>query len=288
MPTATEIKGELEFNTELMDILEVMKNVAVFEFRSLQRKKKRYVVFSPAIRKFFNMFDAKGISHPFIARGPGRLCVIMITSDEGFMGGLNLQVINAGLSQPGSEEAGLIIVGVRGSQHLKEMGRDFTLFSVKKGRLPEGKAAELEERHKLASTLASYAIQEVKKGAFGQVIVAYPNPVSFMVQRAEVVELLPLSGIDFASSGEEVIIESPLAGIIEYLTEQFVYKRLIEVLEDGKLSEYAARAIHLEESSQELIEKKKQLKFLYFRAYHELIDRSTRELFSAQLIRRNM
>jgi len=86
-------------------------------------------------------------------------------------------------------------------------------------------------------------------------------------------------------AGEEIILESPLEGIVEYLVEQKILQQLIEILEDSKLSEFAARAIHLERSGQQLVEEKKGLNLRYFRARHEIIDKNTRELFSAQIIR---
>ena len=73
---------------------------------------------------------------------------------------------------------------------------------------------------------------------------------------------------------------------MEYLVEEMVLQNLIEILDKSKLAEFAARAIHLEKSGRDLVDKEKELMFRYFRAYHELIDKGTREIFSSQIIRR--
>ena len=70
------------------------------------------------------------------------------------------------------------------------------------------------------------------------------------------------------------------------MAEKFMVQKFIEILEDSKLSEFAARAIHLEKSSQELAEQQKLLRFRYLRAYHEIINRSAREMFSARMLRK--
>ncbi|MFH0763885.1 MAG: F0F1 ATP synthase subunit gamma [Candidatus Omnitrophota bacterium] len=285
MATVNEIKEELKFNRGMMDIVEIMKNIAVFQFRALQRKKERFGLLAGALEGFFRMVDIGQASGPFINPRTGALAIVMITSDEGFMGGLNLKVINTAVSQPGADNSELIVLGERGARYLGEIGKPFTAF----------RGIDFEARYKLASELKEYIVKGVKEGRFGRVILSYPNPVSFLVQRVDVAKVLPLSGDRGQGAGDrgqgtgfrrEVIIESPLEGIVEYLAEQAIFHKLIEVFEDSKMSEFAARAIHLEGSGRDLAEKENILKLRYFHAYHEVIDKGTRELFAAQVIRR--
>ncbi|MDD5423245.1 MAG: hypothetical protein PHT32_07510, partial [Candidatus Omnitrophica bacterium] len=95
-----------------------------------------------------------------------------------------------------------------------------------------------------------------------------------------------LRGTRDDTSIDDVIVESPIDGMIEYLAEQTLLNKLVEVFEESKLSEFAARAIHLEKSTRDLTDKEKHLKLKFFHAYHEIIDKGTRELFSTQIIRR--
>ncbi len=308
MPTIKELKEDLQFNTELIALLEVMKNTAVFQFRGLQASRKRFDKFSEAMAGFFRMIDTVVIPVPDvipakagIQRGDNisalmrpsstRKAMIMVTSGEGFIGDLNARVINRVASEERFADAELIIVGERGARFAQEMGRPFKLFPS---------AADSAGRRALAAQLRDYVIGGVKKGVFGRVAVSYPAPVSFMLQRVEVVELLPLGGAgekgtapflpgnDSSKKGavpfSQLIVESSIAGIIDYLAAESVKQRLTDILEDSKLSEFAARAIHLESSSQQLAEKRAKVRLQYFKAYHELIDKSTRELFSSQVI----
>ncbi len=279
MPRVREIKEDLVFNSELMGLLEIMKNIAIFQFRSLQKKKERFAIFTSILGGFFRMIDIGRTNHRFINPKTDKAAIVMITSDEGFMGDLNFQVVDHVLLRDSSKSAELVVVGDSGERYLKDMGRKYTAFKSAVG--AEGRAS-------LARTLKNYIASGIAEERFGRVTISYPNPVSFMIQRVEAIELFPLTAF-FLKNGEAgfdepMIIESPLGDIIEYLAEEFIEQKLTELLEDSKLSEFAARAAHLERSGQELVEKKKRLGLQYFHAYHEFIDKNTRELFSSQII----
>lgn len=273
MPTIKELKEDLQFNTELIELLEVMKNTAIFQFRAMQARKTRFDKFFKAVEGFFPAIGSHGSSHPLIKPVSGKEAIIMVTSDEGFMGSLNSQVIVEAGRREGFKDAELIVIGERGARYLKEMRWTPTLFNS---------AADAKARRSLASGLADHVIDGAKKGRFGKVIVFYPKPISFMLQRIEAVEILPLPAGQREDSAD-LIVESPIGGIIEYLAQELTRERLLGILEDSKISEFAARAMHLENSSRDLEEKKKKTRLQYFRAHHEMIDKSTRELFAAQI-----
>ena len=279
MATIKELKEDMQFNAGLIDLLEVMKTAAVFQFRSLQAKRERYENFFKILDGFFQFIGDNGRDHILMAPKTERRAVVMVTSDEGFMGNLNSQIINAAGKRDDFKEAELIIVGERGARYLKEMGRKFELFKS---------VVDASERRSLAEKLGTYIMSGIEEGRFGKLSIAYAKSISFMVQRVEVIDILPLAqrGVPSEKTGdkEELIIESPLDAIIDYLAGELVRQRLIDVLEESKLSEFAARAIHLEGSLQELAEKQKKVRSQYFKAYHEMIDKSTRELFSAQIL----
>ncbi|MCX5678712.1 MAG: F0F1 ATP synthase subunit gamma [Candidatus Omnitrophica bacterium] len=277
---AREIKEDLLFNTEFMGLLEVMKNIAISQFRSLQKKRSRFIRFTQLLNGFFQMVDIRQAPHKLINPKTEKRAIVSITSDEGFMGDLNFQVVDAAIMKGGPESAEIIVVGESGVRYLKDMGRKFTAFK---------NAADAEARHTVAVELKNYIMRGIAEDRFGRVSVYYPNPISFMIQKVEAVELLPLTAFFSPQAqgpgyDQQVIVESPAEGIIEYLAEEFIEQKLMELLEDSKLSEFAARGAHLERSGQELAEKQKRLRAQYFHAYHEVIDKNTRELFSSQII----
>jgi len=275
MKSISEINDEIRFNSELMNILDVMKSISIYRFRALQAKKRRFPRFDRELEGFYTMVDLRKVKHPFVNPKVDIAAVVMVTSDEGFMGSLNLQVIDAALSARDAYRAELFVVGDRGARHLSDIGRSgYTAFKS---------VSTAEERFKVAIELKDAVLSGAKAGRFGKVLAFYPRPVSFLVQRVDIKEILPLS-IPAPKSQGEVIIESPLEGVVDYLAEEDTIYKFVDLLEDSKLSEFASRAIHLEGSTRELKDKEKGLKFQYFRAYHEVIDKNIRELFSAQVI----
>ena len=81
------------------------------------------------------------------------------------------------------------------------------------------------------------------------------------------------------------MVESAFPDIIKYLVRTWVTSKLFEVFEDSKLSEFSARAVHLEGSQQTLEDDFKKLRRQAFRAAREQIDKGTRDGFSAKLTR---
>lgn len=280
MKTIEQLKEELEMNGNLTELMDVLKGVAAAEFWSLSKKRKRFTDFVGAFEGFFQFLEFIDVQHPFV-KGQGELGIILVTSNEGFMGGLNMRIINAALSYEGSKDAHLMIIGEQGATHLESLGRKFTGFpGISSG-----------ECYEAALDMKDFIMKEGLAGKFGKLVLFYARPLSFMIQKIEKLELLPCNAlfdekVERSKEWESVIVESPINGIIEYLVETWILQKLYEVFEDSKLSEFSARTLHLEESYQVLIEQEKNLKHQYFRGRHELVDAEMRDMFSAQIARR--
>ena len=126
-------------------------------------------------------------------------------------------------------------------------------------------------------------------------MVAHPRPLSFTQQTVDVVRLLPCAELfdrppdaerddpkGFLARARAVVVESSFDDMVQYLASVWVASKLYEVFEDSKLSEYAARAMHLEDSAQKLEKELKKLKHQCFRASHELVDKGMRESFASR------
>jgi F-type H+-transporting ATPase subunit gamma len=279
MQVLQKLKDELQANLDLTDIVDVLKGIAISEYWALEKRKERFAKFMDAFEGFFHLIDFSTIQHPF-AKARGNLGIIMITSDEGFMGGLNTRVINTALGLPGADKAELMMIGERGAADLKALGRNFVSFP--------GIASE--ECYEEAMEFKDYIVKESLAGKFGRLILIYPQPISFMVQKVEIVKILPCTELfekreDLVEMEKDVILESSLHLIIEYLVETWIAQKLLEVFEDSKLAEFSSRTVHLEESYQILLEKGKGIKHQYFRGRHELIDKGMRDIFSAKIVR---
>ena len=281
MPILKKIKEDVEFNQQLTNLVDILRGIAASQFRKAKERKEYFKTFLDSFESFFRIVDLSKPMHPFVTRGSEKMGIIMITSDQGFMGGLNTQVINTALGRRKDNPAELIILGRRGASFLKGMGEKFTFFP----------GIDEENKYQLLMELRDYVIRQKLEGNVGRVILSYPEPVSFTYQKVKLINILPCTELfekkqEFISQAGKVLIESPLGKIIEYLVTMWITHKFYEIFENSKLSEFAARTINLEKSYQQLSQKNKLLRYKYFYNFHRLIDRNMRDIFASALLRK--
>lgn len=277
MRTLVNLKKDLDFNKGLSVLVETLKTIAVSQYRMLEQRIKSYEELVLTIESFFEFLDIRNIRHPFMEPGNKPQAVVVITSDTGFLGGLNKKVVSAAIGELENIPGRLIVIGDCGKNFVRESGMPFVAFGGIKD----------EERHSQAMQLRDYITGEVLKGSFGYVKVIYPLPLSFTVQRVETVSFLPYSHPQAEKTGPRtdqtnIILESKPRDIMEYLVYLWIGQKLYEIFGLSRLAEFAARFVHLEGSSQKLKDREKKLWLQYFRVHHELIDCNMRELFAAR------
>lgn len=286
-----ELRKELRFNGELVQLIETLKNIAGSQYHTMEKAKQRFEHFMDAFSGFFRVVNLANVDDPLVRAANNVTCMIIVTSDSGFMGGLNQGVIRAAfaaLKDRAPEDVRLVVIGEKGASALQDQQRTFHFMP---GVSPE----RIYER---ALEIKDYLVGEVLAGRMGRVMIAYPKPVSFTAQTIDVISLLPctelfdvskesevtrrLGLMGFLGEARQVIVESSFRDMAEYLAGMWVAAKLYEVFEDSKLAEFSARAMHLEGSFQKLQKDKKKLRHMTFKAIHERIDKGMRESFAAR------
>ena len=275
-----KLKKDVLFNGELTKVVDVLKGIAAARYHVLERQMAMFEQFFQVCEEFFASVDVSRLDHPFVRPYGPETAVLLVTTDAGFLGGLNSQVVNVGLKEGGSN-AQYSVIGERGYGVLRDMKLEFAPFP---GIQDDGREA-------LAFAVRDHLVRQVLTGRCGRVAVVYPKPVSFSVQEVTVETLIPFGAPrPSASSGRmgaqsaDLLWESRPEDVVEYVVIQWMGHRLAALFALSRLAELAARSVHLEGSFQELNRIGKRLKHEYFRARHEVIDRSMREIFAAQLL----
>jgi len=273
------LKRDVLFNQELTKVIDVLKGIAASRFHVLERQLVLFERCFQATAQFLDMVDLQRVSHPFVQARTNTVGALMVTSNAGFLGGLNTQVIAAGVRQAGAGGV-LTVVGERGASALRELRREATVFP----------GIEDATRASLASAVSEHLIRQLLDGACGRLIVVYPRYLSASAQQVTTEVLLPCHEWPPSAQAppradvQDVLWESRVEDVVEYVVIQWLGSRLDQLFALSRLAELGARVIHLEGSYQELMRQGKQLKMDYFRARHELIDRSMREIFASQLL----
>lgn len=292
MALLSQLRRELRFNAEFLQLIQTLKNIAASQYHVMEREKERFAEFMEEFAGFFRVVDMVSVDNPLVRGGADVLGIVLVTSDSGFMGGLNAGVIGAAFEAQGAlpdDRVRLVAIGEKGAAKLSERGRTFHYFP----------GISQDTRYEQALEIRDYLVKEVTERRMGRVTLVYPRPISFTQQTIETISLLPCGDLfDRATAPEpaaapvvakglladalKVVVESTFEDMVGYLSSVWVSSKLYEVFEDSKLAEFAARAMHLEESAQKLEKDHKRLKHQCFRAAHEMVDKSMRESFSSR------
>ena len=277
MASLTQLKKEIQFNARLGSLLNVLKSIAAQQFQVLEERWTTNSSFFDAIQTIAGTFNFARFPHPF-TQGTGPAGVIAVTSDAGLLGGLNQQVVLMAMREYRKQPGELMVIGKRGLVYLQEHRVSCREFP----------GIQDEARRELANQVRDHALNEVLEGRLGSLTIVYPKAISFTIQRVEAIHALPCQ--EWLKTGPPtpgvrggaILMESALEGVLEYLVWAWLGEKLFEAFGSSRLSELAARSVHLEGSSQELQRRRNKLMRQYFRERHEVIDRSMRELFAAR------
>lgn len=277
-----KLRENLQFAKELQDMIEVLKGATASQFRGLQLKRKGFEDFKIRLEEFLIALDVSSISHPFL-RGRANLpkAVVMITSDEGFVGALNVQVVKAGLEQASGLDE-LVVIGERGARYLTEnQSATFTVFPGIGDDITYARAVAIRD----------FLIEKFMAQKIGSVLISYPRFLSLTVQGVEVSRVLPCGDI-FGQKADarrqplktkEALVEPSLAKVVNYMVRAWMMQKLYDMFWESKLSECAARIIHLEGSHEEILSENKKLMHGYFKHLHAKSDKNIREIFASRL-----
>jgi F0F1-type ATP synthase gamma subunit len=183
-----------------------------------------------------------------------------------------------GLAACAPAHRSLFVIGDQGRRILEEQGTAY---------IPIPRGSDFLDPAGLVTARDEIAKRYLKE-ELGQVLLVYPK--YFSISRQEVVAewILPFQASWTAPIrlGRELVLESPIHRIEQGVVFWWVRANLTSVSWHAKLSELAARAVHLEGASDELNKQNRDLTLKYFRAFHEEMDRSVREIYASLLTAR--
>jgi ATP synthase F1 gamma subunit len=279
MKLLSQIKKDLEFNLNLYNLIEVLKEIAIAQYRFLEKKIKTFENIFAALGNIFDLLQVGNFQHLLLSASNRQPGVIALTSDAGLLGGLNMGVMSQAIKEAEKVRAKLVIIGEKGQMYAQESGLPFVTF----------KGVKDETRFAQALELRDYILAEELGGRLGELKIVYPVALSIVSQQVKTLQLFPFTKPEQFRKTQEaiaspsIILESPLGDLLEYWMYLFLGQKFFQIFGLARLAELSARFSHLESSKTKIEQLNKDLKLQYFRQRHELIDRNMRELFSARL-----
>lgn len=326
MSLSGQLKDEMKFAEELRAVLDMMRQVAAAELARVEGSRVTTEALREELAGGFGLLEEakeqnlRG-SDPF--KGEQRKGsdpfqgVVLLTSDTGFVGELNIRVVREGLETlKGSDplktnpegvrplrETQLFVLGEQGRRMLLEEGVAHTaLAGIEQVREAVLKAVASRSLLVASKDLTSDE-QPATSHGLSRVALVYPRYLSFSRQEVVREEILPVasrlslvaseqrepqptSNEQLATSNwssREIILESRAGEIERELTAWWLAAWLIEAAWHARSSELAARVTHLEQSLEELSKQSQALTLQHFRALHEEMDQQIREVYASRL-----
>jgi len=277
-----KLREDLRFARELLEMIDVLKSATSSQFRTFQSKRKGFDDFKFILEDFLAAVGTQKITHPFLKENKDLpKAVLIITSDEGFLGGLNSMVLMDALEQASARDE-IIVMGERGSRYMSETAsRPFSF-------LP-GIGDDIS--YKRAGAIRDLLIGKFLRREIGSALVVYPRFLSFTAQRIEIVRVLPSGDIlvkkdeakKIRRARPDILVEPDKGAVIDYLVRALLMQKFYDIFLDSKLSECAARIMHLEGSLEEIKTMNRRLLRDYFKHLHEKSDKNIREIFASRL-----
>jgi F-type H+-transporting ATPase subunit gamma len=192
--------------------------------------------------------------HPLLAeREGGKRLLVLVTTDRGLAGPLNTNTIRFAsreiLDHPG--DLAVVTVGRKGRDAMRRSGVPL-----------EAHFAGFGDRPSFGDVLplARLISDDYLADTYGRVDVIYNRFVSTLVQRPEMIQLLPIqpaSDADFGIPGNQFIFEPSAATVLQQLLPRYVATRLYQAVLEGKASEESSRMVAMKnatENAEDLIE----------------------------------
>lgn len=289
MIPVAQIKKELQYSTDLTDVIEVLKMIASSEFSSLSSKREKTDVIREEVVSCFRLLRSISDKNPFLYENKALpKAYLMVCSDEGFLGEVNNAIIDVALRPGQKEDIRYIVLGERGKAMLKESGVKFASFPSIENDIPYHNIMDISK----------YIMDLYRKREIGSLYAIYMKFQSFTNHRTDVIKLLPcdelinyipVEKIKYTDESSkikepEALIEPDEYFVLEYLIKLWLESNMHNIFWSSKLSEWSIRVMHLERGADNLKEINKELKHKYFKSLHELNDKIIREICAARMV----
>jgi len=259
VPSAKEIKGRIKSITNTKQIIGANELVSVI-------KMQKAVANNLISRNFSGgsetLLAGVGASldhdrHPYLRKAEGdRNLVIVISSDRGLCGGLNIKIQKAAMEEAKKGEATFITIGKKGRDFLSNHG--YNILAEFTGFADNLKFTKI-------IPVVQLVTEEFLAGNYDRVKVIYTSFVSSLTQVTTSTQLLPFEFSEELENADKVIEKDVDEGIlyepskeevVQVLIPRILETRLWQVFLESAASEHSARMVAMKnanENAQDLI-----------------------------------
>lgn len=289
MPNSTkEIKRRIRSIKNIGQITKAMELVSAAKMRKAQTSalaSRPYAILSSELlRNVVSKADVE--TNPLVHRvlpygktvTEQKVLVILISSDRGLAGAFNTNVVNKALSivkEAGAQKVDFVTIGKKGTDALVRM--NYNLVATFPGK---DKITAID-----AEPIAVMAIDEFLAFKYEKVFVVYTDFVSTLVQKPNILQLLPFSTevSDTRYQIPDTIFEPAVDEILEVLIQRALKFAIYQAMVEAAASEHSARMVAMRNANEAAGELLDELSLSYNQARQAGITRELSEISAAKL-----
>ena len=279
MPSTREIRRRIRSVGNMSQITRAMEMVSAAKMRKAQARVTASRPYSEQLRQIMSDLatqqpDPEQLQQfPLLQKRPVQnVDLIVVTPDRGLTGALNANILRRA-TRFVLEEAGapvrIIAVGKK--------ARDF-FVRTKQEVIAEftglGDSVTLDD----VRIIADIAIGEFSSGRVDAVYVVYARFVNTLVQRPEVLQILPVEPPEAQARYTDYIFEPSPADVLNSLLPRYVEVQLYQAILEGTASEHSARMVAMRNATENAKEIQEDLTLSYNKARQAQITREVSEI----------
>ncbi len=289
MPSTRDIRRRIRSVKNTAQITKAMQMVAASKMRKAQQAALAGRPYATMMNEVLGNVTAYAgeFSHPLMEARPVRKrCVIVISTDKGLCGGLNSNLMREASKFP-KDTTTFITAGRKAAQFVartkRQLAAEFTY-----------KDAPLFSE---ARAVCRFGRELFLKGEADQVDILFTNFVSTLVQKPEVMALLPVAEIKGVVAGvhgvensaelmkgsTEFLFEPSAEQVLGALLPHYLNFRVYQILLEAKASEHSARMVAMKNATDNANQLIKDLTLEYNKLRQASITKELLEIASAAM-----
>jgi len=280
MAQTKEIRNKITSIKNTQKITRAMELVAASKMRKAQDRMNLSRPYAEKIRSVISHVAASHSEyhHPFLDERTNvkRIGIIIVTTDRGLCGGLNVNLLRSVLrSMKTWEENGLEIdlclIGRKGEAFFRSVGGNVIAMA---GQL--GDAPEIQDLIGIVKVM----LDHFKQGLVDTVYIASNDFVNTMVQRPILKQLLPLPKSEQVAQGHWDYIYEPDSSneLLEKLLIRYIESQVYQAVVENIACEQSARMVAMKNATENAGNLIKELQLIYNKARQAGITREIAEI----------
>ena len=265
MANTKEVRKQIASIKSTQKITSAMEMVAASKIRKTQSEMQLARPYSEKIKEVISHIatSSSEYSHPFYEnRDPKKACFIVVSSDKGLCGGLNINLFKnvihkaAELNTQGVESS-FALIGVKAANFFKTVGGNVVANVQKLGDKPDPD---------MLIGLTKTVLDLHKNKEIDQVYICSNKFINTMTQQPGVQQLIPLPAIEddgLTATHWDYIYEPEAKELLEGLMTRYIESLIYQAVVENNACEQAAKMLAMKNATENAGDLIKELELLY-------------------------